>query len=90
MPKNAFVLMQDKPFLKDDKSRLSPASVSGQTGSSSENIKTRNPESKSPAPPTSGAPVLGFVPHNLPPNHALSNSYEQAMMMPGMFSLFFI
>ena len=79
--------MQDKVLPKEEKSRLSPANPPSQNSSTSDSTRTRNPESKSPGPvPTSAAPFLGFVgAPNLPANHALSNSYEQAMAMQGSF-----
>jgi hypothetical protein len=86
---NICVLIQDKGFPKEEKSRLSPANVASQSSSTNESTRARNPESKSPVQPIHAGAYLGFMPAtNLPANHALSNNYEQAMhAMQGTTSL---
>ncbi|XP_028399092.1 uncharacterized protein LOC114522568 isoform X2 [Dendronephthya gigantea] len=76
---------EDKRYSKDEKSRISPASISSHASGndSSMTARTRNPDSKSSVQ-SSGTPYLDFVSaQSLPANHALSSSYEQALAMQG-------
>lgn len=66
---------QNKSFSKEDKRLASPGSTTD---------RSRNPESKSPLSSSSATSYIGYVPGpNLPANHALSKSYEQAMGLHG-------